>query len=299
MTDPTILLYYDKHFFDRPAWTPMDEDCKCTMTEDRRLLPKVKCVVFHIPSLPELDRTLLYELRQTARPNQIWVAWSKESVVNYPLLDDPQCMELFDYEMSYRQSADIFTPYLRPHWPRKFVSVLPRQKKRLCAAFVSSGLNSSRRQEFLEELAQYIPIDSYGKFMRNRRILWDRGRATKTKVISRYRFTLAFENSICPDYVTEKLFEPFIAGSIPVYLGAPNAEEFAPGDDAYINVSDFSSIKELAQYMKSVDDSRYHEWRTKPLRQQFIRMSEQMRGNPFDRVCDLIAASNKFLEPVQ
>ncbi len=277
----------------------MDEDCRCTITDDREFLPKVKCVVFHIPGLPELDRPLLRELRKDAPRNQIWVAWSKESVVNYPLLDDPQCMEFFDYEMSYRQSADIWTPYLRPWWPKKFVSAQLQPKKRLCAAFVSSGQNSSRRQEYLEELANYIPIDSYGKFMKNRRLFWDRGRATRIKTLSHYRFSLAFENSISQDYVTEKLFEPFLAGSIPVYLGAPNVEEYAPGDNAYINVNDFSSVKELAQFMKSVDDSHYHEWRTKPLRQDFIHKSNQMSGNIFDRVCDLISPSNKVVKPAQ
>ena len=40
-----------------------------------------------------------------------------------------------------------------------------------------------------------------------------------------YLFTIAIENSLEYDYVTEKLWQPLAAGSVPIYLGAPNVDE--------------------------------------------------------------------------
>jgi hypothetical protein len=44
------------------------------------------------------------------------------------------------------------------------------------------------------------------------------------------------ENSISADYVTEKLFEAFAGGCVPVYLGAPNIEAFLPDPDAIVDM---------------------------------------------------------------
>ena len=55
--------------------------------------------------------------------------------------------------------------------------------------------------------------DCYGACHRNRTLADDDGQAAKLATIARYRFTLAFENSIARDYVTEKLMSALIAGS--------------------------------------------------------------------------------------
>lgn len=39
---------------------------------------------------------------------------------------------------------------------------------------------------------------------------------------SRYKFAIAFENAICEDYITEKLWRPLIAGTVPIYVGSPS-----------------------------------------------------------------------------
>lgn len=45
------------------------------------------------------------------------------------------------------------------------------------------------------------------------------GGRQKTKLLRSYRFSLAFENSETPDYITEKFFDALMAGAVPVYLG--------------------------------------------------------------------------------
>lgn len=42
------------------------------------------------------------------------------------------------------------------------------------------------------------------------------------KFVAQYKFSLSFENAECEDYITEKLWRPLIAGSVPVYIGSPS-----------------------------------------------------------------------------
>lgn len=44
------------------------------------------------------------------------------------------------------------------------------------------------------------------------------------RFISRYKFVIAYENSVCNDYITEKLWRPLTLGVIPIYFGAQNIE---------------------------------------------------------------------------
>ena len=41
-----------------------------------------------------------------------------------------------------------------------------------------------------------------------------------------YKFIICFENSKTPGYITEKIFNVFLAKCIPIYDGAPNVTSF-------------------------------------------------------------------------
>ncbi|MGA7879107.1 MAG: glycosyltransferase family 10 [Desulfoferrobacter sp.] len=275
----SILLFHD--FFSSYP------ESKYRFIHDKELFMASKCVVFHIPSLTRRDARLLSVLRAIKPKSQVWAAYSLESAENYPLLDNPSFMKLFDIEISYRKTADIWSPYFRQQLPLLQKTTL-KPKTGFCAAFVSSPFNQSKRLQVLWELMRYIRVDSYGSVFQTHKLKEDRGYTTKQGIISQYKFTIAFENSIGVDYVTEKLYQPLIAGSIPVYLGAPNVDEYSPGDNAYLNISDFKSVRELAEFMKSADLDAFHEWRNRPIREKFIRYSELTEKEPFDRLCDLI-----------
>ena len=72
--------------------------------------------------------------------------------------------------------------------------------------------------EYVEELMKYIPVDIYGK-------CGDYPCANKSgtfpcdyKVATNYKFYLAFENSICVDYVTEKFFNNLLLPVVPIVM---------------------------------------------------------------------------------
>jgi hypothetical protein len=169
----------------------------------------------------------------------------------------------------------------------------PKSRDRLAALFVSSSDDVSGRRRYATELMKHMDIHSYGKWMRNRTLPRDLGAWTKLDTIAGYKFTLAFENAIAEDYVTEKFFDPLKVGSVPVYLGAPNVDEFAPADRCFIDVTAFPSPKALADYllMLNEDDAAYAEylaWKTKPLRPSFLRLVESQRVNAFARLCQKV-----------
>lgn len=77
---------------------------------------------------------------------------------------------------------------------------------------------------------------------------------SKYEVLGRYAFALCFENMAMNGYVTEKIFDCFYAGTIPLYLGAPDITELIP-QNAYIDVRKFKNWQELHQVVMSMSDN--------------------------------------------
>lgn len=115
-----------------------------------------------------------------------------------------------------------------PHWPFyvdpqalvKPVDVDPERilatKSRFCGFVVSNPL-CRVRNEFFRRLSRYKPVDSGGKVMNTlgRRV------GDKRAFLAECRFTIAFENESHPGYTTEKIVEPMVVDSIPIYWGDP------------------------------------------------------------------------------
>lgn len=79
------------------------------------------------------------------------------------------------------------------------------------------------------------------------------GHQAKQELLSRHRFTLAMENFVYPGYVTEKILDSLVAGSIPVYLGAPDIESFIP-KEAFIDIRDFPDPNDLRAFLDELDE---------------------------------------------
>ncbi|NGX47910.1 MAG: hypothetical protein K1000chlam3_01295 [Chlamydiae bacterium] len=78
----------------------------------------------------------------------------------------------------------------------------------------------------------------------------------KIIVNKNYKFTICYENCNLPGYISEKIFDCFAAGSIPIYLGAPNIEEYIP-KDCFIDWRDFFSLEELYAFLKNMTEGEY------------------------------------------
>ncbi|MCR5798932.1 MAG: hypothetical protein K6G69_02560 [Lachnospiraceae bacterium] len=92
------------------------------------------------------------------------------------------------------------------------------------------GANAKLRIEFARKLMEYKQVDCPGNVLNNmssealnpREGDWQSG---KLAFLKDYKFTIAFENCCFDGYVTEKLLDPFVAHSVPIYMGDPRITE--------------------------------------------------------------------------
>ena len=76
----------------------------------------------------------------------------------------------------------------------------------------------------------------------------------KHELLSRYKFTITYENTAYPGYVTEKVIDAIVAGSVPVYMGAPDIVEQLPAE-AFIDARAFSSPEAITARMEQMTET--------------------------------------------
>ena len=119
------------------------------------------------------------------------------------------------------------------------------------------------RTDYLQELMKHVHIDSYGACFHNVQQETSTGSKFENmiKISKRYRMVVSFENTILPDYISEKITLIYSSGAIPVYWGPPLIYSWVPGNHSFIDASVFTP-KELADYLMQVDQDddlfRYH-----------------------------------------
>src|SRR5260370_2576880 len=84
--------------------------------------------------------------------------------------------------------------------------------------------------------------------------------SSKLDTISEYTYLLCFENVILKGWVTEKIFDCFAAGTVPIYWGAPDIETFVPRE-CFIDMRNFKGYDELRMYLKSLDQKSIEKYR--------------------------------------
>jgi hypothetical protein len=64
--------------------------------------------------------------------------------------------------------------------------------------------------------------------------------------LEKYKFSICYENARdTPGYITEKIFDCFFAGCVPIYWGANNITDHIP-KECFIDKRDFEDYKVLA-----------------------------------------------------
>lgn len=112
------------------------------------------------------------------------------------------------------------------------------------------------REQIFKALSKYKRVDSGGAFLNNI------GGRVKDKLLFQreYKFSLAIENSSLRGYTTEKIYEPFLAQSLPLYWGNPNiSSDYRP--NSFVNLMQFSSVEEAVEEIIRLDkdDAAYLE----------------------------------------
>ncbi|MEP7323856.1 MAG: glycosyltransferase family 10 [Saprospiraceae bacterium] len=143
--------------------------------------------------------------------------------------------------------------------PKDAVSIL-KSKTKFCN-FVVSNPQGKERNKFFKQLSKYKKVDSGGRFMNN----IGHPVTDKNAFVQQYKFTLAFENSSYPGYTTEKIFQPMMVDSMPVYWGNPLIHlDF--NTKSFINVNDYPDFESAIEQVIALDkdDDLYLQYMNQP-----------------------------------
>lgn len=199
-------------------------------------------------------------------PRQVWVMFMLECPLHTQHFTN---RNVFNWTATYRHDSDIVAPYEKWVYYDNSLRQKPQEinyaanKTKQVAWFVSNCGARNNRLQYAKELGKYIGVDIFGACGTKR---CPRSNSAKCfEMLNRdYKFYLAFENSNCRDYITEKFFVNGLSHHIlPIVMGA-HPEDYArqAPHKSYIHVDDFESPKELANFLHLLDqnDDLYNEY---------------------------------------
>ena len=84
--------------------------------------------------------------------------------------------------------------------------------------------------------------------------------ASKKEILQGYKFCICYENARdIPGYITEKIFDCFFSGCVPIYWGANNVSDHIPST-TFIDRRKFLSYEELYHYIKFMPENEYENY---------------------------------------
>ena len=191
----------------------------CAVTFDKSFVNDAHMVVSHM--LDEID-----EPPMPRKANQQWIFLLYESPLHSKDLSRYDGM--FNLTSTYlvdSHFAGFYENFARMDWTANVLfneeHDFHSQKTLFATAVISNCGAPSRRLDFIHELKQFIDIDVFGACGRPCPQMFKNKTIADCKDIlgEEYKFYLAFENSVCKDYITEKFFSILRYNIIPVVLG--------------------------------------------------------------------------------
>lgn len=273
----------------------------CYFSSDtERHFSEAKAVVFHLPGMG-----LVKDIPKRAFRGQKFVLYSAEPPKNFfDLLSTDLYTDFFDWAMTYRQDSDVIIPYARLVKRKIPLTEVPElhisERSKPIAWMASNCETESGREKYVTALEKFIDVDIYGECGALR---CDKDPESNFVSLSttqcwkqfarKYYFYLSFENNICNDYCTEKLFFALQYGIVPVVLKRSQCAHIVP-KSAVISVEDFKSPKHLVEYLQHLIKNpqkylKYFEW---------MKSHEIQRLQYQDDFCALCAKLNENILPI-
>lgn len=178
-----------------------------------------------------------------------------------------------DYSISYKPDGP--QNYYKIHWvnakiiselvsaslPQVIIKNRDKPKKYFCN-FIYSKPERKRfpgvatRNEFCKLLSTYKKVDCAGRSLNNTdrlKLMEQGGGNAKINFMSDYKFSIAFENQSREGYITEKIWDAYQAGTIPIYYGSNNITDFFNAK-SFVNCHDYSSFEEVIDRVIEIDN---------------------------------------------
>ncbi|KAK5643436.1 hypothetical protein RI129_007281 [Pyrocoelia pectoralis] len=261
------IIWWTPFIFENKKIITCENSYKCLVTKNRSLVSDVAAYLFYGSNFDENDLPL-------PKNNIPWTIFHEESPKNLAFFLDEEGQQLFDITATFSRNSTLplVLQYLEDlHLITDTIYYVPlKQKNELLKQlspilYIQSDCETPIERDFyVSELMKYIRVDSYGRCLNNKhlpeqltinKVLTNLYDEDFMKFVSQYKFTIAIENSMCNDYITEKLWRPLIAGSIPIYLGSPSVKDWLPNQHSAILIDDYKNISHLANYLKYINSN--------------------------------------------
>ncbi len=238
---------------------------RCRTTYRKSMFVEADAVIFTIknvlswkgfPKEKFIKKSDVVGYPKHSHANQVFVLFHIEAPARFQRLPWHRFNRIFNLTYSYLRHPDtdiqveygriIPRPINDPYIATK--ARILTNKTRLVAWAVSNCFPSNVRNEYVRELRKHIPVDVYGACGNLSLNCAFKEEGCFDGVAKRYFFFLAFENSHCKDYVTEKLYRTLTMDLVPVVMGGADYRKLLPSH-SYIDAKDFKSPRNLAEYL--------------------------------------------------
>jgi hypothetical protein len=214
-------------------------------------------IQFTVQSVPECDYVIVLNNRMkrdtpvACPPEHIWAIMQEpyyKGFTDWMLEKHGSFAKVFTHHRAvYGDDRHIPSPPALPwHVNRTYdqlISATIPEKSRNLSWIVGDALDLPghlRRRSFLEQIKKdpSLDLDLYGKEIHFIADKWDG--------LAPYRYSLAVENTSGPDYWTEKIADCFLTGTVPLYYGCTNLEDYFP-QGAFIRIDIGKPAESLAE----------------------------------------------------
>uniref|UniRef100_A0A914GUA5 Fucosyltransferase n=1 Tax=Globodera rostochiensis TaxID=31243 RepID=A0A914GUA5_GLORO len=299
--EATTIMLLESGFPYAPVIAENKCPFKCQYTDNQSLEDDSSMLVFHLNEVCPIVRW-----PKKRRHNQNYVMFTVESPVHSLVHYNRSIMTdtFFNTTVTYRRDSTVFMPYdllveikadtpIEDRWTEEEVRKTVMNKKKLAFQAVSNCVPPSGRQFLTKALQGMLNLDFYGACAG--RSLTSDGYDSE---MENHLFYFAFENSVCPQYVTEKFWNSLRKLTVPVVLNRAVFSGIDIPRNAFIAADDFGSVKELAQFLISAQNDterhlKHFEW-TKTYR----KSPYSYRISPLCSLCKMLHEKGNLLDNI-
>lgn len=255
--DDCMRPFYDL----RESFRQLGCDLKTTTIDVNRHLEKlVGLIVCGVPS----DYRKLVRFKRCQSAKMILLLLEPPVVV--PYYYDRKYHGVFDQVFTMFDDQIDGKKYHKLYYPQSTLNMIDNvpsfDEKKFCVIVASNKSSKHPQEQYSERLkiANFLKkkapqdFDLFGHDWPDNTA---KPIASKMETLKNYKFCICYENMKNQDgYVTEKIFDVFLAGSVPVYKGAKNIDIYVD-KNCFIDRNKFDSDESLYEFLQQMTAQEY------------------------------------------
>ncbi len=216
------------------------------------------------PKLKDLD------FSKVPKDQMILMMWEPPTVQKE--LYDPKIQAHFGRIFTWDDDLVDNKLFFKFHYPvltTRIANIPPFEEKKFCV-MICRHLKSKHPKELYSKRRQVIQffedkpgeLDLYGFYWEREKYKNWKGPLLGNKLdkLKEYKFSICYENmSDVKGYITEKIFDCFAAGVVPIYWGASNVTAYIP-PSCFIDRRNFANNEEMYLFLKSMNREDYQSY---------------------------------------